>query len=94
MLRGTLNILSLMKQYNIKSFVFSSSATVYGNSSIQPVSEEMAMVATNPYGSTKIMVEQILKDFQKANDSVCTISLRYFNPIGAHIFWKKWEKTP
>ena len=88
---GTLNILSLMKQYNIKSFVFSSSATVYGNSSIQPVSAEMAMVATNPYGSTKIMVEQILKDFQKANDSVCTISLRYFNPIGAHISGKMGE---
>lgn len=82
---GTLNIISMMKKYNVKKMVFSSSATVYGNPEVVPITEECKVGGvTNPYGQTKLMLEQILTDIQKADPSFDIALLRYFNPIGAH----------
>ena len=83
-LTGTLNLCSLMQQYNVKKMVFSSSATVYGIHNKAPFTEDMPLSATNPYGWTKFMIEQILRDIYSADNSWSTILLRYFNPIGAH----------
>ena len=82
---GTLNLLRAMKEYGVKKFVFSSSATVYGDPAIIPITEECPLgTTTNPYGETKKMLERILSDFQKANPDWHVMLLRYFNPIGAH----------
>ena len=82
---GTLNILSAMNEFGVKKFVFSSSATVYGDPAIIPITEECPLgTTTNPYGETKKMLERILTDYQKANTDSHVILLRYFNPIGAH----------
>lgn len=82
---GTLNILSAMNEFGVKKFVFSSSATVYGDPAIIPITEECPLgTTTNPYGETKKMLERILTDYQKANPDSHVILLRYFNPIGAH----------
>lgn len=82
---GTLNIIAMMKKYNVKRMVFSSSATVYGNPEVVPITEECKVGGvTNPYGQTKLMLEQILTDIQKADPSFDIALLRYFNPIGAH----------
>ena len=81
---GTLVLLELMKKYNCKKIVFSSSATVYGNPKTVPIKEDFPLSTTNPYGSTKLMIEQILKDVAVADSEFSCILLRYFNPIGAH----------
>ena len=82
---GTLNIIAMMKKYNVKKMVFSSSATVYGNPEVIPITEECKVGGvTNPYGQTKLMLEQILTDIQKADPTFDIALLRYFNPIGAH----------
>ncbi len=82
---GTLNIIAMMKKYNVKKMVFSSSATVYGNPEVVPITEECKVGGvTNPYGQTKLMLEQILTDIQRADPSFDIALLRYFNPIGAH----------
>lgn len=82
---GTLNIISMMRKYNVKKMVFSSSATVYGDPEVIPITEECKVGGvTNPYGQTKLMLEQILTDIQKADSSFDIALLRYFNPIGAH----------
>ena len=82
---GTLNLLTIMKSYDVKKIIFSSSATVYGDSDIVPVHEELPiMSATNPYGRTKTMMEEILKDLYKSDNSWNIVLLRYFNPVGAH----------
>lgn len=81
---GTLVLLDLMRQYNCKKIVFSSSATVYGTPKEVPIREDFPLSTTNPYGSTKLMIEQILKDVCVADQEFCAILLRYFNPIGAH----------
>ena len=81
---GTLVLLELMKKYNCKKIVFSSSATVYGNPKTVPIKEDFPLSTTNPYGSTKLMIEQILKDVAVADNEFSCILLRYFNPIGAH----------
>ncbi|WMJ86264.1 UDP-glucose 4-epimerase GalE [Anaerocolumna sp. MB42-C2] len=81
---GTLNLLECMKRYGVYKIVFSSSATVYGLNNPVPYKEEMLLSATNPYGWTKIMIEQILKDFTTAEKDMKAAILRYFNPIGAH----------
>ena len=73
-----------MKRYNCKTIVFSSSATVYGINNKAPYTEDMPTSATNPYGYTKVMIEQILKDLSVSDNSWNVVSLRYFNPIGAH----------
>ena len=81
---GTLVLLELMKKYNCKKIVFSSSATVYGNPKTVPIKEDFPLSTTNPYGSTKLMIEQILRDVAGADSEFSCILLRYFNPIGAH----------
>lgn len=80
---GTLNLLDAINSSEVKRIVFSSSATVYGLNNKVPYNEEMPLTATNPYGWTKVMMEQILRDFVNANESVKVAILRYFNPIGA-----------
>lgn len=80
-----LNLLDVMKKYNCKKIVFSSSATVYGNPEIIPITEECKTGGTtNPYGTSKLFVEQILKDLYKSDNEWDICILRYFNPIGAH----------
>lgn len=82
---GTLNLIRVMKENNVKNIVFSSSATVYGNPAVIPITEECPLGdTTNPYGETKKMLERILSDCQKANPDWHVMLLRYFNPIGAH----------
>ncbi len=81
---GTLHILASMKKYGVKRFVFSSSATVYGDAKVVPVKEDFPTSATNPYGQTKLMQEILLTDIAKANPEMTVTLLRYFNPVGAH----------
>ncbi|RDU37021.1 UDP-glucose 4-epimerase GalE [Neobacillus piezotolerans] len=81
---GTLNLLALMEKHGVKSLVFSSSATVYGNPECVPISEKSRLHAANPYGRTKLMVERILQDVHAADREWSIALLRYFNPIGAH----------
>lgn len=81
---GTLELIRAMKKYNCKKIVFSSSATVYGLNNPVPYIEEYPTSATNPYGYTKVMIEQILIDICKADSDWSVSLLRYFNPIGAH----------
>ena len=81
---GTLVLLKVMKKYNCKKIVFSSSATVYGSPKTVPIKEDFPLSTTNPYGSTKLMIEQILRDVSIADKEFTAILLRYFNPIGAH----------
>ncbi|MBN2790604.1 MAG: UDP-glucose 4-epimerase GalE [Candidatus Delongbacteria bacterium] len=80
---GSLNLYKAMKKYGVKNFVFSSSATVYGDPEETPVKEDARIGATNPYGHTKAMMEQILLDAAQAYNWNVVI-LRYFNPVGAH----------
>ena len=82
---GTLALCEVMKEFNCKKIVFSSSATVYGTENISPLKEDMKTGGTtNPYGTTKYMIEIILNDFHKADSDWAVTLLRYFNPIGAH----------
>lgn len=81
---STLILCELMEKYNVAKMVFSSSATVYGTPEQVPITEEFPLSATNPYGQTKLMIEQILKDVAAANPDWSIALLRYFNPIGAH----------
>lgn len=80
----TLHLLELMAQYQVNKIIFSSSATVYGNPSVVPITEDEPVKTTNPYGATKVMIESILADCCHANPQLSVVSLRYFNPIGAH----------
>lgn len=82
---GLISVLEVMAEFNVKKIVFSSSATVYGAINRPPFTEDMPVgTATNPYGSTKIMNEQILQDVYTSDNSWSVMLLRYFNPIGAH----------
>ncbi len=81
---STLNLLEVMEKFGVYNLVFSSSATVYGKPHTLPIKEDFPLSATNPYGYTKLMIEQILKDLSKSNDKWNIVLLRYFNPIGAH----------
>ena len=84
-LTGTLILLKLMRKYHVKQFVFSSSATVYGSENPVPFKEDMKIGGTtNPYGTTKVIIEQILQDVCVADKEMQVALLRYFNPIGAH----------
>ncbi len=83
-LTGTLILLELMQKYQVRNFVFSSSATVYGDPVSVPISEEFALSVTNPYGRTKLMIEEMLQDLHHSDNSWNIALLRYFNPIGAH----------
>ena len=80
----TLNILHSMRRHGVTRFVFSSSATVYGDPASVPIREDFPRTATNPYGWTKYMIEQILRDVAAADPAFRVSLLRYFNPIGAH----------
>lgn len=81
---GTVNLLEVMDQFGVKNLVFSSSATVYGDPKSVPITEDFPLSATNPYGRTKLMIEDILRDLYKADNEWNIAILRYFNPIGAH----------
>lgn len=81
---GTMHLLQLMEKYDVNNIVFSSSATVYGMPKTVPITEDFPLSTTNPYGSTKLFIEQILKDTQAANNKLSVTLLRYFNPIGAN----------
>ena len=81
---STLVLLKLMKKYDVNKFVFSSSATVYGDPYRCPITEEFPLSATNPYGQTKLMIEEIIRDICKQNLKFNAAILRYFNPVGAH----------
>lgn len=83
-LSGTINLLEVMQEFDVKSLVFSSSATVYGDPEKVPVTEDMPLSATNPYGRTKLMIEEMLQDLYQSDPSWNIAILRYFNPIGAH----------
>lgn len=84
-LTGTFILCELMQKYGVKNLVFSSSATVYGDPATVPISEEFPLSCTNPYGRTKLMIEDILRDLYVADKTWNIAILRYFNPIGAHI---------
>ncbi len=81
---GTLVLCDVMLEHGVKDIVFSSSATVYGDPHKVPITEDFPLHATNPYGHTKLMMEQILTDVQAANSNWNVAVLRYFNPVGAH----------
>jgi UDP-glucose 4-epimerase len=82
---GCLNLLEVMKQYNVKKFIFSSSATVYGDPEVIPITEECKTGnTTNPYGTSKLFIEQILKDLYNSDNTWDICILRYFNPVGSH----------
>ncbi|WP_201616687.1 UDP-glucose 4-epimerase GalE [Psychrobacter immobilis] len=81
---GTINLLEVMSEYDVKNLVFSSSATVYGDPESLPIDENSPRSCTNPYGQSKLMVEHILEDLAVSDDSWNLIPLRYFNPVGAH----------
>ncbi|MBQ4263238.1 MAG: UDP-glucose 4-epimerase GalE [Bacilli bacterium] len=81
---STITLLEVMNEYNCKKLVFSSSATVYGNPKTLPIKESFPLSTTNPYGTTKLMIENILNDVAKTDNNWSIAILRYFNPIGAH----------
>ncbi len=81
---GTLVLLYTMRRHGCKRFVFSSSATVYGSPKSVPIREDFPLSTTNPYGSTKLMIENILRDLYAADPTWSIALLRYFNPVGAH----------
>lgn len=83
-LDSTLTLCEIMSEFNVKKFVFSSSATVYGNPETVPIKEDAPLSCTNPYGWTKYMNEQILRDLHVADPDWSIVLLRYFNPAGAH----------
>lgn len=83
-LTGTFILCEVMKRHNVKNMVFSSSATVYGNPKTVPIREDFPLSVTNPYGRTKLILEDVLRDIQKSDPDWNIIMLRYFNPIGAH----------
>jgi len=82
---GTLNLLQVMSKYQVKDIVFSSSATVYGDPASLPITEDFPLSATNPYGRSKLIVEEMLGDVYTSDSQWNVALLRYFNPVGAHI---------
>ena len=81
---GTVSLLKVMEKHGVKKIIFSSSATVYGDPERLPLDETCRLSTTNPYGSTKLMMENIMQDLYKADNAWNIILLRYFNPVGAH----------
>ncbi|RTK99946.1 MAG: UDP-glucose 4-epimerase GalE [Proteobacteria bacterium] len=81
---GSMVLFRVMNKYGVKRIVFSSSATVYGDPTVTPITEDFSLSATNPYAWTKLMMEQILRDIYRADNDWSIGILRYFNPIGAH----------
>lgn len=93
---GTLVLVDAMREVGVKRLVFSSSATVYGDPHTVPITEDFPTSATNPYGRSKLMVEECLTDFQKANPDWSITLLRYFNPVGhtQAVSWVRILKDP
>jgi UDP-glucose 4-epimerase len=81
---GTVHLLAELQAHHVKRFVFSSSATVYGEPEVLPLLESARLQATNPYGRTKLFIEEILLDCFASDETWNVLLLRYFNPIGAH----------
>ncbi len=81
---GTINLCQVMQQRSVKNIVFSSSATVYGDPATVPITEDFPLSCTNPYGRTKLIIEEFLRDMNIADPSWNIALLRYFNPVGAH----------
>ena len=81
---GTLTLCEVMRAHNVKNVVFSSSATVYGDPHAVPIKEDFPLSPTNPYGRTKLIIEEILRDLHRADEAWNIALLRYFNPVGAH----------
>ncbi|MCP4412939.1 MAG: UDP-glucose 4-epimerase GalE [Gammaproteobacteria bacterium] len=81
---GTITLLKVMEKFKCNNIVFSSSATVYGDPASVPITEDFPTSATNPYGRTKLFIEEILRDLALSNDNWHVVLLRYFNPVGAH----------
>jgi UDP-glucose 4-epimerase len=81
---GLVNVCAALQRHGVKRFVFSSSATVYGDPARLPITEDMPLCATNPYGQTKLIGETLLRDLGAADPAWQTATLRYFNPVGAH----------
>lgn len=88
---GTITLLEVMAEYKVKNFIFSSSATVYGDPEILPINENSPRSCTNPYGQSKLMVEHILEDLAASDSAWNLVTLRYFNPVGAHASGKIGE---
>ncbi len=82
---GTLNLLQVMDAHNCRRLVFSSSATVYGDPASVPIREDFPLSATNPYGRSKLIIEDMLRDLCRADERWSVALLRYFNPVGAHV---------
>ena len=82
---SSIALLEVMNKFKVNKFIFSSSATVYGDKNLSPLKENMTIKSVNPYASTKIIIEQLLNDYVQSNPSFKAISLRYFNPIGADV---------
>jgi UDP-glucose 4-epimerase len=83
-IQGTLTLCAVMREFGCKSIVFSSSATVYGDPHTVPIKENFPLSATNPYGRSKLFIEEILRDMYRADNAWNIVLLRYFNPVGAH----------
>lgn len=81
---GAINLLTTMEKFGCKKIIFSSSATVYGRAEVMPLNENSPLGVTNPYGRTKLIIEDMLKDLYAADNDKSIVLLRYFNPIGAH----------
>jgi len=88
---GTLNLLEIMNRHNVKNIVFSSSATVYGDPASLPITEDFPLSATNPYGRSKLIIEEMLGDIFVSDSAWNIALLRYFNPVGAHVSGKIGE---
>ena len=82
---GTIILCEVMGAHRVRNLVFSSSATVYGDPATVPIREDFPLGATNPYGRTKLMIEEILRDWQASDSSINIALLRYFNPVGKNI---------
>ena len=94
---STLVLLEVMKEENVKNIVFSSSATVYGDPKYLPIDENHPLSTTNPYGTTKLFIEQILEDVYKADNDMNIVILRYFNPVGSdkmHLLGENPNRIP
>lgn len=81
---GTLTLCEVMAEFGVRNIIFSSSATVYGEPELVPITEDFPLACTNPYGRTKLMVEEVLRDLHGADPRFSVVLLRYFNPAGAH----------
>ena len=91
---GTINLLRSMRRHDVKVLVFSSSATVYGESDRVPITEDFPLKPYSPYGWTKFTIEQMLRDQYHANDDMSIVMLRYFNPVAQRIRPEESAKTP